>query len=151
MVRAGKYQKESDGKKSLELGRIYMRDAEKSEKESDYIAAEGIYHICCDIFSSLISCEPVQQNTPFELEARGEYMHALFRYAMLPQIDETMKVQYLEQACDQAVMLEQETGDIEYAIAADCIREEQAALEKSQQKQMNVKQVKVQQEEAVIF
>ena len=43
MVRAGKYQKESDGEKILELGRTYMRDAEKSEKDSDYIAAESIY------------------------------------------------------------------------------------------------------------
>lgn len=147
MVRAGKYQKESDGEKILELGRTYMRDAEKSEKESDYIAAESIYHMCCDIFSSLIPCEPVQrssdynntksaqQKASFEIEARGEYMHALFRYAMLPQISEREKVQYLEQAYDQAALLEKETGDVEYAIAVDCIREEQAVLSKSLQKQ----------------
>ena len=62
-------------------------------------------------------------------------MHALFRYAMLPQISEMEKVQYLEQAYDQAALLEKETGDVEYAIAVDCIREEQAVLSKSLQKQ----------------
>ena len=41
----------------------------------------------------------------------------------------------LEQAYDQAALLEKETGDVEYAIAVDCIREEQAVLSKSLQKQ----------------
>lgn len=141
MVKAGERQKDSDGGRVLKLGRIYMMDAGKSEIESDYIAAEGIYHICCDMFSGLI-----QQKTSCETEAKGEYMHALFRYAMLPQIKETEKLQYLNQAGELAAQLEQETGDIEYTIASGCIQEEIEALNKQLQHQEKVKQ-----EEAVLF
>lgn len=141
MVRAGKNQKNMNGGKILELGRTYMMDAEKSEMESDYIAAEGIYHICCDMFSGLI-----QQKSSYETEAKGEYMHALFRCAMLPQVKEAERMQYLDQAYELAAQLERETGDVEYTIAAGCIQEEIEGLNRHLQHQ-----IKVRQEEAVFY
>ncbi|MDD7390325.1 MAG: hypothetical protein PUG60_11885 [Lachnospiraceae bacterium] len=135
MVRAGKDQRYADGGNILKIGRTYMRDAERSEMESDYIAAEGIYHICCEMFSALI-----QQKSSCEKEAKGEYMHALFRCAMLPQIDDTEKMQCLDQALELASGLEKETGDMEYTIAAGCIREELDELSRNLQKQTAAEQ-----------
>lgn len=162
MVRAGKDQKYADGGNILEIGRMYMKDAERSEMESDYIAAEGIYHICCEMFSGLI-----QQKSSCETEARGEYMHALFRYAMLPHIKDSEKIRYLDQAFELASRLEKETGDMEYTIAAGCIREEIDELNKSIEKQvaagqkqlaemqnrtaMNREQIESDREQAVLF
>lgn len=141
MVRAGKNQGSLDGGTILKIGRTYMEDAEKSEMESDYIAAESIYHMCCDLFSGLI-----QQKSSYETEAKGEYMHVLFRYAMLPQIKDSEKMQYLDQAYDLAAQLEQETGDVEYTIAVGCIQEEIEGLNKNRQYQFRTKQ-----EETVLF
>lgn len=141
MAGAGNNQKSSAGAEILKLGRMYMKDAGKSEMESDYIAAEGIYHMCCDLFSSLI-----QQKSSYETEAKGEYMHVLFRYAMLPQIKEAEKMQYLDQAFELAAQLEQETGDVEYTIAAGCIQEEMEGLDRDLKHRLREKQ-----EEALLF
>ena len=143
MVRAGKDQRYADGGNILAIGRTYMRDAERCEMESDYIAAEGIYRICGEMFSGLI-----QQKTSCEAEARGEYMHVLFRYAMLPQVQDAEKLQYLNQAFELASRLEKETGDMEYTVAAGCIGEEMDELNKNLQKQM---EMEADQEQAAIF
>ena len=124
-----------DEKMRLELGRSYMLDAEQSELESDYIAAEGMYHICCELFSGLM-----QQFSVYGREAAGEYMHALFRYASLPQIDSREKVQYLNQAYELAVKLERETGELEYTIAMGCMEEEIEELNKNIERQVSQKQ-----------
>lgn len=63
-------------------------------------------------------------------------MHALFRYAMLPQVKDAEKMQYLNQAFELASRLEKETGDVEYMIAVGCIGEEMDELNKNLQKQM---------------
>lgn len=110
----------------LQLGRNYMLDAQRSEVKSDYIAAEGIYHICCELFSGIMAHSSV-----YETEAKGEYMHTLFCYAMLPQINQQEKLQYLNQAYELAAELERETGDMEYAIAVDCMKEEIKELNKN--------------------
>lgn len=124
-----------DGKEMLQLGRSYMLDAQQSEVESDYIAAEGIYHICCELFSGLM-----EQSSPYEIDAKGEYMHALFRCAMLPQIDQREKLQYLNQAHELAAELEQKTGEMEYMIAVGCMEEELDELNKALDRQIDPKQ-----------
>lgn len=124
-----------DGEKVLQLGRTYMWDAQQSEVESDYIAAEGIYNVCCELFSGLI-----EQNCSCKADAKGEYMHALFRYAMLPQTSQQKKLQYLNQAHQLASELELETGDMEYTIAVGCMEEELKELNKSLGRQMDQKQ-----------
>ncbi|MGN0294296.1 MAG: hypothetical protein ACI4D3_09870 [Lachnospiraceae bacterium] len=94
-------------------------------------------------------------------------MHALFRYAMLPQIKDAEKMQYLNQALELASRLEKETGDVEYMIAVGCIGEEMDQLHKNLQKQMAAdrrqihmsqdrmtmeqKQMEADQEQAMIF
>lgn len=127
-----------DSEKTLQLGRTYMIDAQQCEVKSDYIAAEGIYHICCDIFSGLM-----EQDSLYENEAKGEYMHTLFRYAMLPQIGEQEKMQYLEQAHRLAAELERTTDDMEYTIAVGCIEEEMKELSKTMEQQLHEKQQNV--------
>lgn len=124
-----------NSEKTLQLGRTYMIDAQQCEVKSDYIAAEGIYHICCDIFSGLM-----EQDSLYENEAKGEYMHTLFRYAMLPQIGEQEKMQYLEQAHRLAAELERTTDDMEYTIAVGCIEEEMKELSKTMEQQLHEKQ-----------
>ncbi len=127
-----------NSEKTLQLGRTYMIDAQQCEVKSDYIAAEGIYHICCDIFSGLM-----EQDSLYENEAKGEYMHTLFRYAMLPQIGEQEKMQYLEQAHRLAAELERTTDDMEYTIAVGCIEEEMKELSKTMEQQLHEKQQNV--------
>ncbi len=127
-----------DSEKTLQLGRTYMIDAQQCEVKSDYIAAEGIYHICCDIFSGLM-----EQDSFYANEAKGEYMHTLFRYAMLPQIGEQEKMQYLEQAHRLAAELERATDDMEYTIAVGCIEEEMKELSKTMEQQFHEKQQNV--------
>ena len=127
-----------NSEKTLQLGRTYMIDAQQCEVKSDYIAAEGIYHICCDIFSGLM-----EQDSLYEIEAKGEYMHTLFRYAMLPQIGEQEKMQYLEQAHRLAAELERTTDDMEYTIAVGCIEEEMKELSKTMEQQLHEKQQNV--------
>lgn len=127
-----------NSEKTLQLGRTYMIDAQQCEVKSDYIAAEGIYHICCDIFSGLM-----EQDSLYENEAKGEYMHTLFRYAMLPQIGEQEKMQYLEQAHRLAAELERTTDDMEYTIAVGCIEEEMKELSKTMEQQFHEKQQNV--------
>lgn len=127
-----------NSEKTLQLGRTYMIDAQQCEVKSDYIAAEGTYHICCDIFSGLM-----EQDSLYENEAKGEYMHTLFRYAMLPQIGEQEKMQYLEQAHRLAAELERTTDDMEYTIAVGCIEEEMKELSKTMEQQLHEKQQNV--------
>lgn len=124
-----------DEKKVLQMGRTFMLDAQQSEVESDYIAAEGIYHVCCELFSGLMG-----QSSPYETDARGEYMHALFRCAMLPQISQQEKLRYLNQACELAAELERETGEMEYTIAVGCMEEELEELNKTLERQIYQKQ-----------
>lgn len=127
-----------DSEKRLQLGQTYMIDAQQCETESDYIAAEGMYQICCDIFSSLM-----EQNSPYMQEAKGEYMHTLFRCAMLPQVHEQEKMQYLQQARTLAAELEKSIDDLEYSIARDCIEEEIQELNKTLEQQFCGKQQQV--------
>lgn len=124
-----------DEKTVLQLGKNYMLDAQQSEVESDYIAAEGMYRICCELFSGIM-----EQPSAYETEAKGEYMHALFRYAMLPQISQQEKLQYLNQAYELAAGLERETGELEYTIAVGCMEEEIEELNKSMERQICQKQ-----------
>lgn len=124
-----------DGEKVLQLGRTYMWDAQQSEVESDYIAAEGIYHVCCQLFSGLM-----EQNSSYKTDAKGEYMHALFRCAMLPQTSQEKKLQYLNQAHQLAAELERETGEMEYTVAVSCMEEELNELNKNLERQINQEQ-----------
>ncbi|MDO5409117.1 MAG: hypothetical protein Q4F21_01545 [Lachnospiraceae bacterium] len=127
-----------DVEKTLQLGRAYMEDAERSEEQSDYIAAKSIYHMCCDMFSGVL-----KQHSSCEIEAKGEYMHTLFRCAMLPQTKQKEKMQYLNQAYQLASELEKETGDMEYTIAIGCIQEEIEELNKVMQQQMRQRQSEI--------
>lgn len=126
--------------KILELGRSYMEEAEQNEMDSDYIAAEGIYHVCCDMFRGMMD-----RASNYQLEAKGEYMHSLFRCAMLPQIDSEEKQQYLDDACALARELLAETGEQEYSIAVDCMQEELDEVTK------NLKEKMLQRQEEIIL
>lgn len=115
-----------DADEILQLARIGMQDAEMCEMESDYIGAAGLYRMCSEMFAGLMERGSVCREA-----AKGEYMHTLFRQAMLPQTREQEKLQYLETAYTLAAELEKETGEIEFMIAAESIQDELETLNRT--------------------
>lgn len=117
---------QQDPEKALQIARVCMQDAEKCEVESDYIGAAGLYQLCSEMFAGLMKEASVCREA-----AKSEYMHTLFRQAMLPQTREQEKMAYLEEAQVLAAELERQTGEIEYMIAAESIRDELEVLSRT--------------------
>lgn len=124
----GEERMEVTAERVLETGRLFMLDAQKCEMEEDYLTADSLYSVCCEMFSEIMKGNTLQ-------EAKGEYMHALVCRAALPQIAAETKNLYLQEASTLAQELEQETGDIEYTIALGCIQDELLELSKALSKQ----------------
>ena len=116
MANAGSQKRIMNDKEKLELGRMYVDMADRSEIRSDYIGAANLYRMSETIFQELM-----EKGDP---EAKGEYLHTLFRLAVLPQTAMENKIQYLEKAGKLAAELELETDDIEFEIAGDSIKSE---------------------------
>lgn len=125
----------TDANQILQLGRTCMMDAEKCEMESDYIGAAGLYRMCGEMFAGVMKSDSVCKEA-----AKGEYMHTLFRQAMLPQTRDQEKVQYLEEARVLAADLKRQTGDIEFMIAAEAIQDELEALNRTLEQRFFQKQ-----------
>lgn len=116
MANAGNRRRILNNEEKLELGRMYVHMADSSEIQSDYTGAANLYRMSEMIFSELME----QGN----MEAKGEYLHTMFRLAVLPQTSVEQKIDYLEKAGKLAAELERETDDIEFEIAGDSIRSE---------------------------
>ena len=107
----------------------YMESAHICEEKGDFIAAEGFYHICRNIYESLES-----EMGAHKIEIQTGYMRTLFDSAMLPQIDANIKENFLTKAQQLSTILQQETGDIEFMIAAEGIQFELEELTKDFEK-----------------
>ena len=116
MANAGNRKRIMNDKEKLELGRMYIHMADSSESQSDYTGAANLYRMSETIFRELMEKGLI--------EAKSEYLHTLFRLAVLPQTSMEKKIDYLEKAGKLAAELECETDDIEFEIAGDSIRSE---------------------------
>lgn len=115
-----------NAEKVLQIGRICMQDAEQCEMKSDYIGAASLYRMCSEMFASVM-----KEDSDCREAAKSEYMHTLFRQAMLPQTRKQEKMAYLEEAQVLAAELERQTEEIEYMIAGESIREELEILSRT--------------------